>query len=195
MKKSIFTVVALFALTFANAQQREKGDIELTPQIGFSSSNYSGGDAGDLNNPISGFAFGITGDYFFNNRWSIRSGLLSQKMGTDVLGFEDNLSYISIPINANWHFGSTRKWNLNFGPSFGFLTAAEGNNGNDIKDFFNTTQIGLNVGIGYKIEVSEKFSILIDYQGFSGFTDIIKDSQFSTSNAFSAFNIGGVIKL
>jgi opacity protein-like surface antigen len=194
MKKIILTVAAVFVLSFANAQQREKGTIELAPQIGFSSSNYSGGDAGPGNNPVTGLAFGVTGDYFFNDRWSIRSGVLFQKMGTEFNGFEDNLSYITFPLNANWHFGSTRKWYLNFGPSIGLLTAAKGD-GEDLKDFFNTTQFGLNVGIGYKIEVSPKISILIDYQGMAGLTDIIKGSEFSTMNSFGSFNTGVVLKL
>ena len=195
MKKVILTIAVVLTATIANAQLRENGAIELAPQIGYSSSNYFGGDAGSLNNPVTGVAFGITGDYFFNNRWSIRSGLLFQKMGTEVAGFEDNLSYVTIPVNANWHFGSTRKWYLNFGPSLSILTSAKNENGDNIKDFFNTTQIGLNVGIGYKIEVAKNFSVLIDYQGVSGLTDIIKDSEFSTSNNFGSFNVGGVFKI
>ncbi|WP_445452697.1 porin family protein [Flavobacterium sp. 25HG05S-40] len=195
MKKVILVIAVVLTATIANAQLRVKGAIELAPQIGYSSSNYFGGDAGSLNNPVAGVAFGITGDYFFNNRWSIRSGLLLQKMGTEVAGFEDNLSYVTIPVNANWHFGSTRKWYLNFGPSLSILTSAKNENGDNIKDFFKTTQIGLNVGIGYKIEVAKNFSVLIDYQGVSGLTDIIKDSEFSTSNNFGSFNVGGVFKI
>lgn len=195
MKKVILVIAVVLTATIANAQLRENGAIELAPQIGYSNSNYFGGDAGSLNNPVTGVAFGITGDYFFNNRWSIRSGLLFQKMGTEVAGFEDNLSYVTIPVNANWHFGSTRKWYLNFGPSLSILTAAKNENGDNIKDFFNTTQISLNVGIGYKIEVAKKFSILIDYQSVSGLTDIIKDSEFSTRNNFGSFNVGGVFKI
>lgn len=195
MKKIILILTAVFSVTFINAQQREKGTIELAPQIGYSNSNYNGGDAGSLNKPVSGLAFGITGDYFFNNRWSIRTGVLFQKMGTDVSGFKDDLSYITFPVNANWHFGSTRKWNLNFGPSVSVLTAAKDNNGNDLKPFFNPTQVGFVIGIGYKIEVSKEFSILIDYQGNSGLTDIIKGSEFKTTNNFGSFNVGGVFKL
>ena len=195
MKKIIVTIAVVLTATFTNAQLRASGAIELAPQIGYSSSNYFGGDAGSLNNPVTGVAFGITGDYFFNNRWSIKSGLLFQKMGTEVAGFEDNLSYTTIPVNANWHFGSTRKWYLNFGPSLSILTTAKNENGDSIKDFFNTTQIGLNFGIGYKIEVAKNFSVLIDYQGVSGLTDIIKDSEFSTSNNFGSFNVGGVFKI
>ena len=196
MKKIILSVLALGAFTFSNAQSREKGAIELTPQIGYSSSNYYSGDAGTGNEPISGVAFGVTGDYFFNNRWSLRSGLLFQTMGTEVeiLGAEDKLSYITFPVNANWHFGSTRKWNLNFGPSIGFLTGAK-SEGVDIKDAIISTQVGLNVGIGYKIEVSPKVSVLIDYQSMAGLTDIIKGSEFSTRNNFGSFNLGLVCKL
>lgn len=196
MKKIILSVLALGAFTFSNAQTREKGAIELTPQIGYSSSNYYSGDAGVLNEPISGVAFGVTGDYYFNNRWSLRSGLLFQTMGTtsDIIDTEEKLNYITFPINANWHFGSTRKWNLNFGPSIGFLTAAK-SDGLDIKDGVVSTQVGLNVGIGYKIEVSPKLSILIDYQSMAGLTDIIKGSEFSTKNNYGAFNLGLVCKL
>lgn len=196
MKKIILSVLALGAFTFSNAQTREKGAIELTPQIGYSSSNYYSGDAGVLNEPISGVAFGVTGDYYFNNRWSLRSGLLFQTMGTtsDIIDTEEKLNYITFPINANWHFGSTRKWNLNFGTSIGFLTAAE-SDGVDIKDGVVSTQIGLNVGIGYKIEVSPKVGILIDYQSMAGLTDIIKGSEFSTRNNFGSFNLGLVCKL
>ena len=196
MKKIILTVFTLGIFTISNAQLREKGTVELTPQIGYSSSNYYDGDAGPANEPISGVAFGITGDYFFNNRWSLRTGLLFQTMGTEIesVDIEDKLSYITFPINANWHFGSTRKWNLNFGPSIGFLTSAK-SEGVDIKDVFNSTQIGLNVGIGYKIEVSPKISILIDYQNMAGLTDIVKGSEFSTKNNYGSFNLGLVCKI
>lgn len=196
MKKIILTIAVALTATFANAQLREKGAIELAPQIGFSSSNYYGGDVGSENDPISGVAFGVGADYFFNNRWSLRSGLMFQKMGTEIssVDYKEELNYITIPLNANWHFGSTRKWNLNFGPSIGFLTSAKAN-GTDVKDQANTTQVGFNIGIGYKIEVSPKFSVLIDYQGLAGLTDVSKDSDVSFKNNYGSFNVGGVFKL
>ncbi|MGC4041728.1 MAG: outer membrane beta-barrel protein [Flavobacterium sp.] len=107
MKKVILTLAVALTASLANAQVREKGTIELIPQIGYSNSNYYGGDAGSMNDPISGVAFGVGGDYFFNNRWSLRSGLMFQKMGTEIGSYKDELNYITIPVNANWHFGST----------------------------------------------------------------------------------------
>jgi len=115
-------------------------------------------------------------------------------MGTEVLGAKEELNYITIPVNANWHFGSTRKWNLNFGPSVGFLTSAK-SDGVDIKSAVSSTQLGLNVGIGYKIEISEKISILVDYQSLSGLNNVSKDSAFKFKNSFGSFNLGGVFKL
>lgn len=192
MKKIILSALAVFAFGFANAQLREKGEIEIVPQIGVISANYYGGESGDGNSAITSASFGVGANYFFNDRWSLLSGLIYQPMGTETSVYKDELKYITIPVNASWHFGSTRKWNLNFGPSIGFLTSAE-TNGVDVKDDVNSTQIGLNVGIGYKIEISDNFSLLIDYQSLTGLTDAAKD--FSVKNTAGTFNLGAVIKL
>ena len=193
MKKITLTIVAIFAFSIANAQLREKGATELTPKIGYSSSNYYGNN-GSGNSTLSKVAFGVNADYFFNNRWSLRSGLDFQTMGSQFYGVEEKLNYLTIPVNANWHFGSTRKWNLNFGPSIGFLLSAKDND-TDIKYLANTTQIGLNIGIGYKIEISKQASILIDYQSITGLSDVSKSSDTTIKNSFGVFNIGGVFKL
>ncbi|RVT77476.1 porin family protein [Flavobacterium sufflavum] len=193
MKKVILSVLAVFAFGFANAQLREKGEIEIVPQIGVISANYYGGESGDGNSAITSASFGVGANYFFNDRWSLLSGLIYQPMGTEFSGFKDELKYVTIPVNASWHFGSTRKWNLNFGPSIGFLTSAKTSDGDDFKDEMNSTQIGLNVGIGYKIEISDNFSLLIDYQSLTGLTDAAKD--FSFKNTAGTFNLGAVIKL
>ena len=74
MKKVLLFAIAILAFSFANAQVREKGTIELLPQIGYSSANYYGEE--NLNNSsLSSVTFGVGADYFFNNRWSLRSGL------------------------------------------------------------------------------------------------------------------------
>ena len=196
MKKIFLTLVIALTATIAQSQTREKGTFELIPQIGYSSANYIGNRVTSDNKPLSSVSFGVAGDYFFNNRWSLRSGILYQTMGSESsLGyFKDELKYITVPLNANWHFGSTRKWNLNFGPSIGFLTSAN-TNGEDIKNLVNSTQFGFNYGIGYKIEVSEKFSVLLDYQAMAGLSDITKASSTDLKNVYGAFNVGGVFKL
>ena len=73
MKKILLSVVVVFVATFANAQLREKGTIELIPQIGYASSNYYGED--EMNNSyLSSVAFGVGADYFVTESCSLRSG-------------------------------------------------------------------------------------------------------------------------
>ena len=197
MKKNLLPLIALISFTFANAQIKEKGTIEITPKIGYSS--FSENNEGENTDSNSGVAFGATADYYFSNRWSLRSGLAFNKMGGEYPAegviWEDKLNYLSIPINANWHFGSTRKWNLNFGVSPSFLLNAEVNDIEISNDVIKSFQLGLTFGIGYKIEITEKFGILLDYQLFSGLTNINNASSSNITNIGDSFNIGGVIEL
>lgn len=120
-----------------------------------------------------------------------------QMYGTEVrssgmiyINAEDNLKYITAPVNANWH--------LNFGPSFSFLTSAESTvNGStfDIKDGVKSFQLGLSIGIGYKIEISEKFGIDISYNENVGLTEASNIDEISFKNSHSAINVAAVFKL
>jgi hypothetical protein len=202
MKKNLLLFIALISFAFANAQSREKGTVEITPKIGYSS--FSENNEGESTDSNTGVAFGATADYYFNNRWSLRSGLVFDKMGGEYdSGYgisKDKLNYLTIPINANWHFGSTRKWNLNFGFSPSFLLNAEvsDNTGHSMEipsSVIKSFQLGFTYGLGYKIEVNKKFGILLDWQGFAGLTNINKATNSDIKNSGGSFNIGGVIQL
>ena len=207
MKKIIFLGI-LFSSFAGFSQIREKGTIELAPVVGYGASMLYD-NSYDQNSSLSSINLGVNGDYFFNNRWSLRSGLFYQTMGTEysysffnpfILNQTSNtktnkleLNYLTIPINANWHFGSTRKWYLNFGPTVGFLLSSKENDVSSL-DNLNGTQIGFNFGIGYKIEISEKFSIVLDHQEMIGFSNVFKGYS-NDKNIYSSFNVGGVFKL
>lgn len=53
MKKIILSAIAIFVFGFVSAQLREKGTIEIIPQIGISTSLYNGNDTYrfDFNSP------------------------------------------------------------------------------------------------------------------------------------------------
>lgn len=181
-----------FSAVTAKAQQREKGTIELAPQIGFAISDFHGKDVpSDSHTAVSSLNIGVGADYFLNNRWSIHSGLFLNTMGSDLAQIQE-LRYLTLPVNASWHFGSDRRWNLNFGPSVGFLTSAK-YDGTDNKDAFNKVQVGLNAGIGYKIKVTSKFSVLVDYQLMYGLSNTVKDAE--VKNISGSLNVGGIFKL
>ncbi len=192
MKKLSVLFIGLVLTSISiNAQERDSGTIELIPNIGFSNSFLNGDEVEELESR-SALQFGVVGDYYFNDRWSIRSGLSYFSMGGAVPGSELQLDYLNVPINANWHFGSTRKWNLNFGVSPGFLVTAD-IDGEDVKEFYKSFQLAITYGIGYKIEISDRFSILIDGQGVFGVTNILEEvDDFTRLNAGSSINVGGV---
>ncbi|WCO03029.1 porin family protein [Psychroserpens ponticola] len=187
----LFIAVAVFSLSNVSAQERDKGVIEIIPYLGYSSFFLNGDEVEQLDSRAS-LSFGVKGDYYFNDRWSLRSGLTYDAMGASVPKSDLKLDYLNIPVNVNWHFGSTRKWNLNFGVTPGFLMKAD-IDGDDVKDFYKSFQLGISYGIGYKLEISESFSLLFDSQGFFGVTNILEESDnFTRLNAGSNLNIGGV---
>jgi hypothetical protein len=190
--KKLLCIVAFATFGFVNAQHRDAGQIEVAPYIGYMNSFLNGDEVDNLDSRAA-VNFGVKADYYFNDRWSLRSGLSYDAMGASLQGLPDlKLDYIHVPINANWHFGSTRKWNLNFGVSPGFLASAD-LGGEDIKDDFKSFQLGISYGIGYKLEISDTFSILFDGQGLVGLSNILEDSDdFTRLNAGSSFNVGGV---
>lgn len=192
MKKLLFIAFAATSMSIF-AQAREKGTIELTPHIGYATSFWTGDNA-NSDDSRNSLRIGASGDYFFNDRWSLRSGVIYNSMGADDSFDEIVLNYINIPVNANWHFGSTRKWNLNFGLTAGFLASAE-LDGNDVKDFIENFQLGISYGIGYKLEITENFSLLFDLQALVGLTDISVETAFTNQNVGSSLNIGAVFKL
>ncbi|WP_418264448.1 porin family protein [Flavobacterium faecale] len=201
MKKTFLAIITLIVVGSTNAQIKDKGTVEITPKIG--SSTYFESNENYDTDYNAGIEIGATVDYYFNDRWSLRSGLITNKMGGIYRDFstrvENKLYYLNIPINANWHFGSTRKWNLNFGLTTSFLTKGlyieNGQtyqlHNNDIQ----SAQLGFTYGIGYKIEINKKFGILLDAQFFDGLTNINKSAENRITNHGFSFNLGGVIQL
>ena len=191
-KISIYLIIFLSFTVNVYSQVREKGAVELTPKIGYSNFKYY--MYGHPSLALKSVNFGITGDYYLTEAWSIRTGILYQKMGGQTFDSKYELDYLNIPINANWHFGSTRKWNLNFGLLTGFkISNADDQNIFGIKSKGNQTAI--NWGIGYKFEVNNQIGILLDYQFLAGTTNIDRDKIYSLKNKGGNLNVGVVIKL
>jgi len=201
MKKLLFgTLIVILGFTQLDAQN-DSGDFTIAPQIGLNLSNYTSNES--LSNKIRiAFNAGAIVEYYLSDRWSLRSGLLYDSKGTKITesgdDYIDELDYIALPIHANWHFGSNRNWFLNFGPTIGFLASAKADTPSgeiDIKgELSSTFDLGLGVGVGYKFSITDKTQLFIEYQGYSGFINII-DADFNLLNATSAFNIGAILQL
>lgn len=154
------------------------------------------------------FNAGVSGEYYFSDRWGLKAKLIYDSKGwsngfINTVTTDYKLNYITLPIMANWHFGSNRNWYLNFGPYVGFLVNAEDSElGLDLKDEFKSTDFGFAFGIGYKFKINDNIKLYIEFDGQSGFSDIFEENSgdlirtISTiRNVRSSFNIGALFNL
>lgn len=201
--RKIFTtiVIVLGFYSLTSAQQKEKGNVEFGVNVGLNNAYVEDGNSNQHTDGVAGFNVGISADSYFSNRWSLKvKAIYDQKgWGNGYLDFGDaeedgvsyKLNYITVPVMANWHFGRTRNWYLDFGPYVGFLTSAKAG-GYDVKSAFNTVDGGLSVGIGIKIPVNENTKFFIEYEGQGGAANIFNDTGDGSSiqNVRGSLDIG-----
>lgn len=200
MKNNLLFTVLAFCSFFTMSAQFEKGDITLSPQLGVNFSTYWSTDVNY--NARSSATFGLSGNYYFSDRWSLKSGLIYNGMGAkDGYDNIDKLNYLALPLNASWHFGKKRNWYLNFGPNLNFLLSAESefSDGSKIgiQNSISSFDVGLGLGIGYTFNISESFIMFVDYQGYFGFINADKNGvlPYNIQNSKDGFNVGGIFKL
>src|SRR5690606_39981565 len=90
MKKIIITV-ALVISALGYSQQRQAESVDLAPFIGIGIANYHSGDTNSNNKSITRATFGATVDFYFNDKWSLRSGLIRSEEHTSELQSRENL--------------------------------------------------------------------------------------------------------
>lgn len=199
MKKIFTTLLIVFgcySLTFA----QHKGTVDFGLGVGGGYSViYQGNDYSDAKLAVNAEAFA---DFYFSSQWSLKiKAMYDQKgWGNGVLlnndqpiftGVDYRATYITVPVMANWHFGHTNNWYLNFGPYAGFLTSAKETDDNiDVKDAFTTVDAGLALGIGVKMPIAKRHFFFIEFDGQSGVTNIFKNSDQSVQNLRESIDMG-----
>lgn len=203
MKKIFMAAFVLIAYCqFANAQNYSHN--EFSVGLGLNGSYVSDIDNNHTDAKL-GFNAGVALDHYFSRSWSIKVGASYQQKGwgNGFISFDDGseidnvdykLSYLTVPVLANWHFGRTKNWYLNFGPYVGFLlNSSESSNtltSAETKNFFNNTDGGLAVGIGVKIPLNDQTRFYIEYGEQAGVANVFRNSESSVQNATSSLNIG-----
>lgn len=198
----VFAIILLCTCTKTLAQQ-DKGNVEFGLGAGIGGTTVSD-DNGNNSSSRTAFNAGISGDYYFSDRWSLKAKLLYDQKGWNNGYFSDansestygnyHLDYLTLPVMANWHFGRTRNWYLNFGPYIGFLLSAKFSENNfDLKPYFNKVDGGLAFGIGIKFPIADQTKFFIEFDGQGGIANIAKETDGSVSsihNSRGSFNIG-----
>ena len=185
--------------TFAQAQNKSKG-AEFAIGVGYNGAYVTESGSGQTTKILSGYNVAASVDNYFSEAWSLKAkaildkkgwsnGFLTTPSGTSY-GVNFDLTYLTVPVMANWHFGKTRNWYLNFGPYIGFLMSAKAA-GYDVKEVFNSTDAGLDVGIGVKLPISARNKFFIEYDGQSGVTNVFtSQSPTKIQNVRGSFNVG-----
>lgn len=202
MKKIVFVTLVVLGISVLNAQN-EKGDFEYGLNLGVNFSSVSDIAGDNSTDGRTAFNFGGSAEYYFSNRWGVKGKLIYDTKGWSngfILNMDTqnevvtdfNLNYLTIPIMANWHFGKTRKWYLNFGPHIGFLLNVKDSTlGLNLKDGFKSIDFGAALGIGYKFRINENLKCYIEYEEQFGFLDIFKENQADAiGNRRISINLG-----
>ncbi len=203
MKKFLTTLLILSGIYSVSSAQT-KNALDFGVNVGYNSSSVQYSQGNQTSSYTSGVNVGGYLEYYFSDRWSIKgklafdqkgwgNGYLIDNQGNEVDGVNFHVNYLTIPVMANWHFGRTRNWYLHFGPYVGVLLNAteSSNSGLPIKSAFNSTDVGLDLGIGIKIPVSNKMKLFFEYDGQGGATTIFKQSNGdNVQNLRESLNVG-----
>ena len=143
MKKIILTVAAVFALTFANAQDKKESvttsEIAFGIKGGYTNSNFTGDVSGTEAN--SGFYIGGLVDFHISEKFHVQPELLYSVEGAKDL----KVNYLRIPIMAK--FFVAEGFNLQAGPELAFKAGGD----DIIKDSVKSMDYGLGLGVGYEM--------------------------------------------
>ena len=142
MKKIILTVAAVFALTFANAQDKKESvttsEIAFGIKGGYINSNFTGDVSGTA---TGGFYVGGLVDFHVTEKFHVQPELLYSMEGAK----DAKLNYLRIPIMAKFFVGEG--FNLQAGPELAFKAGGD----DTIKDSVKSMDYGLGLGAAYEM--------------------------------------------
>lgn len=204
MKKIILSSLFVLAISFTYAQKAEFGI-----KGGLNSSNFSGDtDGADFKSRV-GFNLGAFAAIKLSEKITLQPEILYSTQGAkaenitapvdDMLFTGDvkfNLSYINVPVMMKYYVAD--KFNLEIGPQIGFLTSAKTSTKldgfsqtveQDVKDYFESVDFGLNFGAGY--DFTKNVSAGIRYNlGLSNIFKTEAGDDSKTQNSVFFLSVG-----
>lgn len=179
--KKLFLLTAIAIVGFTvNAQ-----DISLGAKAGVNLAAITGEDTDDLDGRTS-FHVGAVVEISVSEKFSVQPELLFSGQGAtlseDGMDIDFKLDYINVPVIAKVYVGEG--FSLEAGPQLGFLINSEIEGGDlaiDIKDYVKGIDLGVNFGLGYKLDNGLNFGARYNL----GLTDGNDDEEFwESSEAF-----------
>lgn len=197
MKNLLLAVITVFAFAASSNAQTSYG-----VKAGLNLANLASSAEGFESKARIGFHIGGYAEFALSDKFSFLSELVYSSQGAKEEDFETaeymgetytssykaetKLNYINIPVLAK--FKPTESFYLAAGPQIGLLLGAntewsysysdssgsESDSGDeDIKEFLNSTDIGVAIAAGYELESGLNFGLRYNY----GLTDIVDESD------------------
>lgn len=202
MRKLILAAISVFGFALANAQETKFG-----LKGGMNIANFSG-DVEENSSKVS-FHVGGFAEIKISDKLSIQPELLYSEQGTKIDGFSTyldyteytadinfRLSYINIPVMFKFYVDKSFYFEL--GPQLGILTGAKtvtklsGFNQEvkqDMKDFFKSTDFGLNFGAGYNF-TDHLFANVRYNLGLANIAETVDGDDSKIKNSNFMFSVG-----
>lgn len=197
MKKIILTVAAVFALTFANAQDKKEGgagfsngDLYLTGTAGFSSDD-------DQGTKTDGFTLAPGLGYFVTDNIAIEGQLSYESEKVDTGAGETKSNGFGIAAGARYFWTPASQFSLSVGANLSYMSTKVDNGGGDV----TTKEIGFNVPLGLHYFVSNDFAITSTWGGLgyssndNGGNGAEKSTGLSLGLDLSSISFGLIYKL
>lgn len=188
---NIFRIgLAIVILTISTLS---KAQIAIRGGVNIANNSITAEDASVSFSDRIGFHAGLMAEFAMSEKLTFRPGLLYSQRGNkiEILGLVSlkmNLNYIDIPLSFTYGFSGRKKgFFVELGPNIQYLLSATGEadgESEDIKDDFKPFDIGLLIGLGYKI--NSKLSIGLNYN--AGLINILEAS--SNGESMKNTNIG-----
>ena len=190
MKKIILTMAAVFAVSFANAQDSKGGssDMKFGVKAGLNNSNYTGDADTDA---ATSFYIGGLVDFTVSEKFHVQPELLYSRQGSEADTLKIKVDYISIPLMVKYYL--SEKFSVEAGPQMSFLVnnkveydKAEWNNSifADRETNASSFDFGLNIGFGYNITSNLFAQVRYNY----GITTVAENPDIK--NSVFQFSLG-----
>ncbi|WP_420573464.1 porin family protein [Kordia sp.] len=178
--KKLLLIAAFAVFGFANVNAQ---DIKLGAKVGMNFASIYGDTPANLDPITSIVNFGVVGEIPINEKFSFQPELMYSIQGFSINDTSLTLNYFNIPLMGKYYL--TKKLSVEAGPQVGFLLSAK-NDGPDVTDNFKTLDLGVNVGLGYKLNNGINFGLrynlgLSNINDVSGSSDKFRNSTLQLS--------------
>lgn len=177
----LFVALTLVTYTFAQVTLTER-NFSIGPRVGVNWTKLTNTDNADYN---TGIVAGLTSTYSILESAGLSLDALYSREGTSFTNATNQstaLDYLRFVLTFDYFFNDLAdnfRPKIYVGPQLGVLLAAnnqvEGADDVDVKDAYNTLDLGLALGLGFNVRVGTASWLNIDGRYIPGLTNIIAD--------------------